>query len=162
MDDFGICTLLVKKHRGASVVCQDNTVINRGDLVGEIHLNNQMIVELIRAHGSNRAAIRVARLLKQSLGEISAAMQTRADFNQVKGVIGITLLHRGIIHGLGFDQQQLKSTIFSRLTKFYLRLLLAALHPEGNERIDRRKDLLIPMRLVHSRTTLINQFSGKC
>ncbi|MFF2907792.1 YkoP family protein [Paenibacillus sp. NPDC057934] len=156
---FGICKVLLKKHRGKTIVCQDSTVIHYGDWVGEIHLDNEMVVKLHQSKGSARAALQSARLLRRSLQQIQEAFETRAEFQQVKGLLGITLLHRGLIHGLGFEQRPLKPGFFRWLTTIYLRLLLSALHPDGRNRVNRRTELLVPMQLIHSRASLKKRFA---
>jgi hypothetical protein len=156
---FGICTVMLRKHRGEAIVCQDSTVINHGEWVGEIHLDNGKILELIQSEGSDRAALQTARMLRKSMKQINEAFESHSEFQQAKALMGITLLHRGLIHGLGFEQQSIKTGIFERLTTMYLRLLLSAMHPEGRQRISRRTEQLVPMLLIHSRSSLKNRFS---
>jgi len=156
---FGICTVMLKKHRGQAIICQDFTVINQGEWVGELHLDNGKILSLIQSEGSSRAALQTARLLRDSMQQIQIAFESQSEFSQVKALLGITLLHRGITYGLGFEQQHLKSGFFERITTIYLRLLLSAMHPEGRHRISRRTEQLVPMLLIHSRSSLKNRFS---
>ncbi|SMF86912.1 hypothetical protein SAMN05661091_3554 [Paenibacillus uliginis N3/975] len=156
---FGICTVMLKKHRGQAIVCQDSTVINKGEWVGELHLDNGSILKLIQSEGSDRAALQTARMLRKSMQQINEAFESQSEFREVKALLGITLLHRGLTHGLGFEQQNLKPGVFERITTIYLRLLLSAMHPEGRQRIDRRTEQLVPMLLIHSRASLKNRFS---
>ncbi|GGG01653.1 hypothetical protein GCM10010912_53120 [Paenibacillus albidus] len=156
---FGICTVMLKKHRGEAIICEDATVIHKGEWVGEIHLDNGTILKLIQSEGADRAALQTARLLRQSMKQINVAFESQAEFRDVKALMGITLLHRGLIHGLGFEQRQMKPGLFEHITTLYLRLLLSAMHPDGRERIGRRTDKLVPMLLIHSRTSLRNRFA---
>ncbi|WP_033404373.1 YkoP family protein [Paenibacillus fonticola] len=156
---FGICTVMLKKHRGQAIVCQDATIINQGEWVGELHLDNGKILQLIQTEGSDRAALQTARMVRKSLQQINEAFESKSEYRQVKALLGITLLHRGLTHGLGFEQQQLKPGIFVWMTTVYLRLLLSALHPEGRQRISQRTEQLVPMLLIHSRASLKNRFS---
>ncbi|WP_379154072.1 polysaccharide deacetylase [Paenibacillus sp. sgz5001063] len=156
---FGICSVMLKKHRGQAIVCADSTVIHDGEWVGELHLDNGSILKLIQSEGSDRAALRTARLLRQSMSQINEAFESQSEFRQVKALLGITLLHRGLTHGLGFEQQVMQPGVFRRMTTIYLRLLLSALHPDGKNRIRRRTDKLVPMLLIHSRSSLKNRFS---
>ncbi|MEK5397984.1 polysaccharide deacetylase [Paenibacillus sp. VTT E-133280] len=156
---FGICTVMLKKHRGQPIICQDATVINQGEWVGELHLDNGSILKLIQSEGSDRAALQTARMLRKSMQQINEAFESQSEFRQVKALLGITLLHRGLTHGLGFEQQNIKSGFFERITTIYLRLLLSAMHPEGRQRISRRTEQLVPMLLIHSRASLKNRFS---
>src|SRR5690606_3871933 len=70
---FGICTVMIKRHRGSSILCQDSTNIHNGDIIGELHLNNDEIVALIKSEGPDRAALQIARLARRSLKQISEA-----------------------------------------------------------------------------------------
>ncbi|SDL87935.1 YkoP family protein [Paenibacillus jilunlii] len=156
---FGICSVMLKKHRGQAIVCQDATVIHDGEWVGELHLDNGSILKLIQSEGSDRAALRTARMMRQSMRQINEAFESQSEFKQVKALMGITLLHRGITHGLGFEQQAMQPGLFRRMTTIYLRLLLSALHPEGKHRVSQHTEKLVPMLLIHSRASLKNRFS---
>lgn len=157
---FGICTVMIKKHRGRAIICQDSTIINHGEYVGELHLDNSSILKLIQSVGSDRAALKIARMLRKSMQQINEAFETQFEFRDAKALLGITLLHRGLTHDLGFEQQRMKSGIFERVTTVYLRLLLSAMHPEGRQRISRRTEQLVPMMLIHTRTSLKNRFAS--
>ncbi|MGE7822582.1 YkoP family protein [Paenibacillus sp. NPDC093718] len=156
---FGICTVMIKKHRGERIVCEDSTVIQNGDLVGELHLDNETILKLIRSEGPDRAALKIARLARKSMLQISRAYEDRSEFSEVSALVGITLLHRGLTHGLGFEHQAMKPDLFQKLTTSYLRMLLSVMHPDGKSRIDRRTELLVPMMLIHTRSSLMKRFS---
>jgi len=157
--EAGICRLLVKKHKGGDIVCEDGTRIVKGDLVGELHLNNRMIHEMTMKVGATRAAMQTARLVRKSLMEINEALETRTDLSQVKALVGVTMLHRGLTHGLGFEQRRLPSKRFEKFTALYLRLLLLCMHPDGMERIGRNKEKLAPLMLIISRDALTRKFS---
>ncbi|MCT1399033.1 polysaccharide deacetylase [Paenibacillus sp. p3-SID867] len=156
---FGICTVMIKKHRGERIVCEDSTIIQNGDLVGELHLDNETILKLIRSEGPDRAALKIARLARKSMLQISRAYEDRSEFSEVSALVGITLLHRGLTHGLGFEHQAMKPDLFQKLTTSYLRMLLSVMHPDGKNRIDRRTELLVPMMLIHTRSSLMKRFS---
>lgn len=156
---FGICTVMIKKHRGERIVCEDSTVIQDGDLVGELHLDNETVLKLIREEGPDRAALKIARLGRKSMQQISRAYESQSEFSEVNALVGITLLHRGLTHGLGFEHQAMKPDLFQKLTTSYLRMLLSVMHPEGKSRIDRRTELLVPMKLIHTRSSLRKRFS---
>ncbi|MFF3923968.1 YkoP family protein [Paenibacillus lactis] len=155
---FGICTVMIKKHRGAPIICADSTVISQGDWIGELHLDNAEILNLIRTEGPDLAALKIARLGRRSMKLISRAYADQFEFNEVRALVGITLLHRGLTHGLGFEMQAMKQGLFRKLTTSYLRLLLSVLHPEGMNRIGRRTEQLIPMMLIHTRASLARRF----
>jgi len=113
----------------------------------------------MRYSGPDLAALQTARLLREAIEEISEALETRPELKEIKALVGISLLHRGLIHGLGFEVQPLKQGLFRKMTTSYLRLLLSVLHPEGKRRIGRRTEQLVPMRLIHTRMSLKHHFS---
>lgn len=155
---FGICTVMVRKYHGESIACEDGTRIRRGDWIGELHLDNAKILELLQARGTDRAAIRVARLAGESMRQISRAMALHPRMSKAKALIGVTLLHRGLTHGLGFEQHEMRSRVFRFFTTMYLRLLLSVMHPDGGKRIDKRKEQLVPIMLVHTQGSLRARF----
>jgi hypothetical protein len=159
--EFGICKVMVKRYAGDSILCGDRTWIDKGDLIGELHLNNSMVLALTREVGADRAAIQTARLIRASLKEIGEALDTRLEMAQVKALIGVTLLHRGLTHGLGFEQQRLPSKRFEKLSTFYLRLLLRFMHPDGLKRIEQGKEKLTPVMLIYTRTALRLKYNSR-
>lgn len=152
--DYGICKLLIKRHAGAPIVCADGTRIERGDRIGELHLDNRIMLELAQSVGSDRAALKTARLARAALRRIAEAMEDDPRLAGVTGLLGTTLLHRGLVHGLGFECRPMSSRRLERLTAVYLQLLLSFLHPDGRLRTRESKDKLVPMQLIHSRRSL--------
>lgn len=159
--EFGICKVLVKKYSGVDILCKDGTLIKKGDRIGELHLSNQMVLALTQEVGADRAALQTARQVRASLKAISKALESRMEMMHVRAVVGVTLLHRGLTHGLGFEEMCLPSKRFEKLTTFYLRLLLRFMHPEGIERINRSKEKLTPLMLIYTRSALIQKFDLK-
>lgn len=127
-------------------------------MIGELHLDNAQVLELLQTRRAERASLIVARRTSEALEQICFAMDAYPEMSRVKAWIGITLLHRGITHGLGFEQLPVNSGMFERLTMFYLRLLLSVMHPEGRKRIGRCKEKLVPLMLVHTRNSLRQRF----
>ncbi|MDI4644969.1 YkoP family protein [Cohnella hashimotonis] len=158
--DYGMCKLLVKRYSGEPIVCADGTRIETGDRIGELHLDNRRMLELSGEVGSDRAALKTARLARASLRRIAEAMEVDPRLAQVKGVMGTTLLHRGLIHGLGFECRPMPSRTVERWTAAYLQTLLSFLHPAGRTRTQGSKDKLVPMQLIHSRQSLKRSMGG--
>lgn len=158
---FGICKVMVRQYSGESILCADGTWIEEGDRIGELHLDNRRVLELVREHGADRAGLLTARLVRQSLGQIEAAMDARPELAMVKALVGVTLLHRGLTHGLGFERRPLPGKGFEKLSRLYLLLLLRFLHPDGAARVRRGKEKLVPMMLVHTRGSLREAMAGR-
>ncbi|MBM6996204.1 polysaccharide deacetylase [Paenibacillus sp. DXFW5] len=159
--EFGICKMFVTKYRGKSMQCEDGTWIQDGDWIGELHLDNRQILAMLQSNEANRVALMTARLARSAMRQICAEMQRNPQLSQVKALQGITLLHRGITHGLGFETHRVEQGAFRTLTTSYLRLLLTVFHPSSRKRIDGHTDKLIPLKLVMTRATLIRQFGAE-
>lgn len=157
---FGICKVLLKKHHGRAIVCEDGTRIERGDWVGELHLDNATVLSLTSSAASSSAALATARLARDAVRQIYFSMETHPELRKIKALVGITLLHRGLVHGLGFEHQRLPSRMEERFCALYLRLLLRFMHPDGGRRVRGQGEKLVPMRLVHSRESLRRRFGA--
>lgn len=155
---YGICKLVVRRHHGKSVECHDGQWIHPGDWVGELHLDNRLVLKLSKELGPDRAALSTARMLRKSMKQISHAMETDPELAHVKALTGITLLHRGIIHGLGFELHPLESNGFRIFSTYYLRLLLRVLHPVGKQRMKQNVRKLVPKMLMMTRQSLLARY----
>jgi hypothetical protein len=157
----GICIVMVKRYKGEPFVCEDGTRIERGDRIGELHLNNGKVLALTRELGADRAALQTARLARNSLKEIRRELDGRPELAGIKALVGVTILHRGLTHGLGFEQRPLASKRFEKLTSIYLKLLLRFMHPNGLARSERSRLKLTPVMLVCTRGNLARKFGPK-
>ncbi|MDQ0091507.1 hypothetical protein J2T12_004944 [Paenibacillus anaericanus] len=155
---YGICKLVVRRHHGKSVECHDGEWVHSGDWVGELHLDNRQVLKFSKELGPDRAALSTARMLRKSMQQISVAMETDPELAHVKALTGITLLHRGIIHGLGFELHPLESKGFRIFSTYYLRLLLRVLHPGGKQRMQQNVQKLVPKMLLITRQSLLTRY----
>lgn len=158
VSQYGICKLVVRRHRGKSVECNDGHWVHSGDWVGELHLDNRQVLQLSHSVGPDRAALMTARMLRNSLKQISLAMDSTPELAKVKALTGITLLHRGIIYGLGFELHPMKSKWFQWFSTYYLRLLLTVLHPGGKRRVKQSTEKLNPMMLMMTKQALMERY----
>lgn len=158
VSQYGICKLVVRRYHGPSMQCHDGQWVYSGDWVGELHLDNKQVLELCRSVGPNRAALMTARQLRDALYQISRAIDGKPELAEVTALTGITLLHRGIIYGLGFEQHPMKSRWLQWTTTHYLRLLLAVMHPSGTRRVRQSSEKLNPMVLMMTKKALLERY----
>jgi len=159
--EFGICKMFVTKYYGKRIECEDGTSISAGDWVGELHLDNEKVLLMLQSNDASRVALTIARMARISMRQICAEIQSNPKLSQVKALQGITLLHRGIIHGLGFEKHEIEAGQFRTFSTSYLRLLIRVFQPGAKERIDQHAERLVPMRLVLTRRMLVQRFSLK-
>ncbi|WP_240344172.1 polysaccharide deacetylase [Paenibacillus sp. SYP-B3998] len=158
MRGYGICKLVVKQHRGKSITCHDGHRILAGDWVGELHLDNRQVLGLTRTVSADRAGLSTARKLRNAMKQISQELESNPELVKIKAITGITLLNRGIIHGIGFEQHPIESKWQRRFYAMYLRFLLRVLHPEGRQRVQHSTEKLVPVMLVISKQSLKERF----
>ncbi|WP_068614211.1 YkoP family protein [Paenibacillus tuaregi] len=151
---YGICKLVIRKHQGKPIECYDGQRIDKGEWIGELHLDNRQVLQMVRTLGSDRAGLRTARMFRKAVEQITLDMIGQPELQKIKALTGITLLHRGIIHGMGFEQHPIKARFQRSFFKMYLRLLLRTMHPEGNRRIQAGSEKLSPVMLIISQASL--------
>lgn len=140
-----VCT-----YNGKPILLTDGEVIRKGDRVVELHLDNHLLFEMgMQARSSVQLAVQMIRAMEDLLPKLSELMVTDRAFNNVKGVYGISMIHRGT-KKFGFSVMNLSSGIFTNLTKIYLKLLMFIVHPQGKKRLDQKKELLTPKMIAIS------------
>lgn len=140
------------------IVLEDGERIEKGDLIAELHLDNDMLLKL--GHDSRTSmhlAIRLIRGVEQLLPQALHVLQTDPAYRDVKGLYGITMIHRGTKQ-LGFTVLDLPKGIFAASTRIYLRILLAVIHPQGKDRLKTKSDLLVPKIIAMSKKELMSRY----
>lgn len=129
-----ILRLRIGPHRRPRVVLADGTVINPGDLVGELHLDNQLAAAL---HRQGHGGLRFRRELRRMLPALALDVCTRPEYREVRAVGAATLFGRQMLTStLGFECRPLPPFTRWWLGTWEL-ILLAAYHPEGRRRLAR-------------------------
>jgi hypothetical protein len=146
------------RYRGKPIVFKDEEKIDTGDRVVELHLNNRMLFHMAaRSRSMVQLAAQLIHLFKQLLPQITDMIVHDPDCREVKGIYGVTMIHYGG-EQLGFTLKDLPQGWFSILTRFYLKLLLYVLHPEGKDRIKTKKNALTPKIVAMSTKELLQKY----
>ena len=128
-----IFRMRVTRHRGRRVVLKDGTVVDPGDLVGELHLDNERAVAL---HAEGHGGFRFRQELFRLLPALGLDLQTRPEYRTIKALFGASLFWRNpsLVARAGFEQRPLPP-----FTRWWLgtweRILLASYHPQGRRRL---------------------------
>jgi|GEM_PF-779852 len=85
--DIGFLYLVPKVHKGKDITIKDGTIIRKGDAYFEIHIINTNLSTLDTSYGS------LFKMLYDELALVGDYMKL-AENQEVKGVLGVTLLHR--------------------------------------------------------------------
>ncbi|WP_409344104.1 polysaccharide deacetylase family protein [Paenibacillus sp. MBLB4367] len=140
------------------ILLEDGESIRKGDRIAELHLDNDMLFKL--GHDSRTSvhlAIQIIRRVEQLMPQILHLLETDPAYRDVKGLYGISMIHRGTKQ-LGFTVQDLPKGLFTRLTQWYLRILMAVIHPQGKERLKTKSELLVPKIIAISKKELMSRY----
>jgi hypothetical protein len=125
---YGLLCFRIRPYRGPTLVLQDNTRVARGALVGELHCNNQTILQLVQQGRNPFAACR------QDLRSLSDWIQQDRFACQIEALYARTILTRAAGR-MGFTIQEKPLTVRCRLEKFFFKGLLLLYSREGLARI---------------------------
>lgn len=90
------------RYKGKKITLSDGTVINRNDMLLKIHLHNVKLLRQMVGYSEIRRALIIYRGIQESLPPIARYLQMHDYANEIKGLIGITTLHKGCMK-LGFE-----------------------------------------------------------
>ncbi|HLW46189.1 MAG TPA: hypothetical protein VKW09_00260 [bacterium] len=134
-DGAYLLRMKVARYRRARFILRDGTVLNPGDPVGELHMDNRFAAAL---HEDGSGAGRFRREIFRVFAALARDLAVRPEYRDIRVVGGASLFWRdgGLAARLGFEQQPLPA-----FTRWWLgtweRILLTAYHPEGRRRLER-------------------------
>jgi hypothetical protein len=128
----GILRVRITKYKGNEVLLSDGTVIKKNDKLVKIHLHNvKLLSDLKSIPCSVRRGRIIFRKVHMSMPLITEYIHNHKESNKIKGVIGITMLYKGV-EKLGFDTFQPCHPLYrlyKRITQAPL-YILSAEHPK--------------------------------
>lgn len=129
-----ILRVQVKAYRGTPFTLADGTLIQRGDPIGDIHLNNERVVGLHENGTRSRwAGLASRRAFHASLVALAERALNAPQYRAVRGFTATTIFHQ-VTERMGFDVLPLPRPLTGRLVAAYQRCLLARFHPLGKRR----------------------------
>lgn len=137
----------IRKYRGENLTFSNESMISKDDLIVELHLNNEQLMEMAANSRSDiQLAIKIVRGVEQLLPKIAMMIKEKTG-QEVKALYGITMIYRGS-EQLGFHVISMPKGVFSFFTHIYLRCLLSVLHVQGNKRLQKKREILVPKIIV--------------
>ena len=148
--------IALRKFRGKQLPLPDGTILKRGDLVVELHLNNSFFKQF----GEKKELLTLGLLAKQKVMHDLPAVARWIDANprcdEIKAITGLTIINRGSQQAgfHSFDLPPLKGL----LIRLYESIVVIMFHPSGYRRITRYWKKLIPKHLVMSKKELFRKY----
>jgi hypothetical protein len=138
----------------------DGVEVKRGDRVIELHINNDMVENTLRADDNIvRAMVQLIRSARQSMPALVKAIQ-RDKYEKSQALYGITFIHRGI-ERFGMNTREIPDGLSKRLIRWHLKNVLRMLNPEGEHIISDHSHILEPKLVVASKYRMIELFSSE-
>lgn len=89
--------------KGRNVYLSDGSVIQKGDTLLKIHLHNVILLkDMLCIKNEVKRGRFLYRTIEQSLPDLAVYLQHHPNIDDIKGIIGITMLNKGA-GGLGFE-----------------------------------------------------------
>jgi len=142
------------RYRGRTLIFKDGTVVRRGALVGEVHVDNRLAASL---HEGGKGALRYRREVFRALPVLAGELRARPEYREIEMVGGPSLFWDEA-RLVGFEHWPISA--FGRWwLAAWERFLLARYHPAGRRRLaqgNRREIRQIWM----TRATLLERYGG--
>ncbi|WP_397357152.1 YkoP family protein, partial [Paenibacillus sp. N3.4] len=127
-----------------------------GDLVVELHFNNEKLFQMIAMSNSTvQLAVNIIRDVQQFLPMLTKYLLLHQE---VRGIYGVTMIHRGSAQ-LGFTVKELPKGMLRILSHVYLRFLMFIFHPQGRKRL--MKGHLSPRIVAISSSEVIRRYPAE-
>lgn len=114
------------RYKGRTITLSDGTEICKNDLLIKIHLHNvRLLQEMLGLDEPVKKAFLLYRRVQESLPDLASYVTRHQQAEQIKGVLGITMLNTGY-RRLGFESVPFTSRLyvwFKRVGQFPLHML---------------------------------------
>jgi hypothetical protein len=113
------------RYKGRQIILSDGTVIQKNDRLLKIHLHNAKLLKDLHPVTCDVARGRyIFQSVLTSLPALAAFVDEHPHKDELKGIIGITTLHRGC-RRLGFETYEIKSRFYQLYKKLTFILIIS-------------------------------------
>jgi len=153
-----IFRIVLLTYRGENLITSDQIQIQRGDMIIKLHIHNYLFACLCRdVKDEVRLVLKLRRHIVNSLPQLATYLQSLPERDQIKGIVGTTMLHKGV-EPLGFTISDVPMSWFFRYKRWYLRLMLRIIHPQGKERVMNWNEEMPLKRVYMSKEELLRRY----
>ncbi|MEJ8544991.1 YkoP family protein [Brevibacillus borstelensis] len=142
--------------RGDTLSLSDGFAFHHNDLLLKIHLHNcQLLKEMMTIQNDVKRALYVYDRVEKSLPGLAQYVASHPKEKQIKGILGVTLLTRGV-RKLGFEVREIRNPFYLHLKQAYLKPMFLLCHPNWRN-MAKDKDM-VPKFLVMSKEKLLEHY----
>jgi hypothetical protein len=155
-DERHLFRLAQRRHLGRPFTV-DGVVVRRFDPVIEIHMNNEVLEDLLREERSIvGVAVRLIREARHALPALADCVAGEA-YQKAKVLYGITFIHRGV-ERFGFCTYPVPNRASRWFFGWYLRHIFRLANPDAARLLQSHRDLFEPRIVAIPKHRLIRQF----
>jgi hypothetical protein len=154
-DEQHLFLIARRRYLGKSFTV-DGVTIRLFDPVIELHMNNKLLVQLLRHQGLMGLAVRLVQETRRSM-PILAETLNREKFHGVKALYGVTFIHRHV-ERFGFQTFPIQQKLTERLFTWYLRQVFRAINPNASQLLATHREAFVPRIVAMSKDRLVTQF----
>lgn len=154
-NNYNIFRVRLTRYKGREVVLSDGTSIKKNDLLVKIHLHNVRILKEMKNKDENlKRSLYLYKKVQESLPDLALYIIHHKDNNQIKGIIGITLIDKGFKR-LGFESVSLSSISYF----WFKRIVLYPIHYlSSSKHSSKRKKAPTPHYLFMSKDIICKKY----
>lgn len=150
-----IIRVRLTKYKGRKITLMDGTVIHKNDILLKIHLHNVKLLKEVQAYDNDiRRALEIYKMVKESLPSLANFIYSHGYMNHIKGLIGITTLHKGC-RKLGFEVYPFQNKYY----RWFKQFSLFPIHMIASQKL--KKEIPTPMYLIMSKDELLEKYHVK-
>lgn len=152
-----IFRIVLLRYRGEPLLTRDNCCIKNGDLIVKLHIHNYYLATLFKGiNNDTKMALLLRKQIIDSLPQLASYLASLPQVSELKGIVGTTMLAKGG-EQLGFTTSTIPDSWFFRYKRWYLKLMIQLIHPDGNKRFQRKQELPIK-RVYMSKEELFRRY----
>ncbi|MDR0266829.1 polysaccharide deacetylase family protein [Paenibacillus sp.] len=138
----------VRKYSGQSIELENGTMLQKGDKIVELHLDNEKLFRFgIRSRSTVHLAIQMIRSMEKEFPTLAQQIIENPAARDAKALYGVTMVNRGP-EKFGFQIIDLKEGLFLTSSRIYLKFLLSVIHPSGQSRLKDHAQQLVPKMIL--------------
>jgi hypothetical protein len=143
-------------YRGPSLFLSNGISIQTNDTLLKIHLHNCVLMrEMVNIENDTKRALYVYKRVEESMPGLVDFICNHPQKDTIKGIIGITLLHRGVSR-LGFEVKDIENGYYKKYKQLYMKSLFILCHLNKQPRWKEKN--LVPKFLIMSKEQLLSRY----